>query len=124
FPEDYPYPVNGNFAPPYRAIEIRTLLDRRAKWEAQQMLEVQKDVYSSFSQFLAQQVVAAWDARKATNPGLRDAVDLLRSWNGQMEKGTAAPMIVTLIFQQLRKAVAERAAPNAGQTYEFGMSTA
>ena len=124
FPADYPYRVTGHFATPYRAIEIRTLLDRRAKWEAQQMLEVQKDVYSSFSQFLAQQVVAAWDARKATNPGLRDAVDLLRSWNGQMEKGTAAPMIVTLIFQQLRKAVAERAAPGSGQTYEFGMSPA
>jgi penicillin amidase len=124
FPADYAYPVGGHFATPYRAIEIRTLLDRRPKWEPRQMLEVQKDVYSSFSQFLAQQVVAAWDARKATNPALREAVDLLRSWNGQMEKGTAAPMVVTLIFQQFRKAVAERAAPGTGQTYEFGMSAA
>jgi penicillin amidase len=124
FPEDYPHPVNGHFATQYRAIEIRTLLDRRNKWEPQQMLEIQKDVYSSFSQFLAQQVVAAWDARKATNPALKDTVDLLRSWNGQMEKGTAAPMVVTLIFQQLRKTVAERAAPGSGQTYEFGMSPA
>ena len=86
------------------------------------MLEVQKDVYSGFSQFLAQQVVAAWDARKATNPALKEAVDLLRSWNGQMEKGTAAPMVVTLVFQQLRKAAAERAAPGSGQTYDFGMA--
>ncbi len=122
FPADYPHPVNGNFASPYRATEIRTLLDRRPKWEPQQMLEVQKDVYSSFSQFLAQQVLAARDARKATNPALKEAVDLLRAWNGQMEKGTAAPMVVTLIFQQLRKAVAENAAAGAGQTYEYGMS--
>jgi penicillin amidase len=86
------------------------------------MLEVQKDVYSSFSHFLAQQVVAAWDARKANNPALREAVDALRTWNGQMEKGTAAPMIVTLIFQQLRKAVAERASPGSGLTYEFQMA--
>jgi penicillin amidase len=122
FPEDYKYLVNGHFAPPYRAIQIRTLLDRRAKWEPQQMLEVQKDVYSGFSQFLAQQIVAAWDARKATNPALKEAVDLLRSWSGQMEKGTAAPMVVTLVFQQLRKAVAERAAPGSGQSYEFIMA--
>ncbi len=114
FPEDYKYPVNGHFSPPYRAAQIRTLLDRRAKWEPQQMLEVQKDVYSGFSQFLAQQVVAAWDARKATNPALKEAVDLLRSWNGQMEKGTAAPMVVTLVFQQLRKTAAERASPGGG----------
>jgi len=122
FPEDYQYPVNGHFAPPYRAAQIRTLLDRRAKWEPRQMLEVQKDVYSGFSQFLAQQVVAAWDARKATNPALREAVDLLRAWNGQMEKGTAAPMVAALVFQQLRKAAAERASPGSGQTYEFIMA--
>jgi penicillin G amidase len=122
FPEDYKYPVNGHFAPPYRAIQIRTLLDRKAKWEPQQMLEVQKDVYSGFSQFLAQQVVAAWDARKATNPALKEAVDLLRSWNGQMEKGTAAPMVVTLVFQQLRKAASERASPGGGMNYDFIMA--
>ena len=122
FPEDYKYPVNGHFAPPYRATQIRTLLDRRAKWGPSQMLEVQKDVYSGFSQFLAQQAVSAWDARKATNPALKEAVDLLRSWNGQMEKGTAAPMVVTLVFQQLRKAAAERASPGSGQIYEFMMA--
>ena len=124
FPENYPYPVNGNFAPPYRAIGIRTLLDRRAKWEPKQMLEVQKDVYSAFSQFLAQQIVAAWDARKTPDSKLREAVELLRSWNGQMEKGTAAPMVVTLAFQQLRKSMAERAAPGSGQSYDFGMAPA
>jgi penicillin amidase len=67
-------------------------------------------------------VVAAWEARKPTNPALWEAVNLLRSWNGQMEKGTAAPLVVTLVFQQLRKAVAERAAVGSGQTYEFVMA--
>jgi penicillin G amidase len=33
-------------------------------------------------------------------------------------------MVVTLVFQQVRKTVAERAAPGSGQTYEFGMSPA
>lgn len=122
FPKNYPYPVNGRFATPDRAIEIRALLDRRAKWEPKQMLEVQKDVYSAFSQFLAKQVLAAWDARKETNPALRNAVDLLRSWNGQMEKGSAAPLVITLVFQQLRKAVAERASPGNGSTYDFEMA--
>lgn len=122
FPENYPYPVSGHFATPYRATEIRTLLDRRTKWEPKQMLAVQKDVYSSFSHFLAKQIVAAWDAQKTKNPALGEAIGLLRSWNGQMEKGTAAPMVVTLVFQQLRKSMAERASPGSGQTYEFGMA--
>ncbi len=41
-----------------------------------------------------------------------------------MEKRTAAPMVATLIFQHLRKAVAERAAPTLGQTYESFMAPA
>ena len=117
------YPVNGRFATPYRAIEIRTLLDRRAKWEPRQMLEVQKDVYSIFSQFLAQtDRVRLGRKAKPSNPTLQEAVDLLRSWNGQMEKGTAAPMVATLVFQELRKAMAERASPGSGKMYEFVMA--
>ncbi len=122
FPGDYRYPVNGRFATPHRAIGIRTLLDRKAKWAPRQMLDVQKDVYSAFSRFLAQEVAAAWDSKKMDNPALREAVDLLRSWNGQMEKGTAAPMVASLEFLQLRKAVAERASPGSGKAYEFAMA--
>lgn len=124
FPADFRYQVAGNFATPYRARQIRALLEARAKWQPADMLAVQKDVYSAFSDFLAKQVVAAWDARKATNPELRDAVDLLRRWNGQMEKGTAAPMVTALIFQALRKAAADRAAPGRGQIYESTMAPA
>lgn len=124
FPADYRYQVAGNFAPPYRERQIRALLQARAKWQPEEMLSIQKDVYSAFSYFLASQVVAAWDARKATNPALREAVGWLRTWNGQMEKGTAAPMVAALIFQQLRKAVADRAAPGLGQTYDTMMAPA
>jgi penicillin amidase len=124
FPEEFEYTVSGNFAAPYRARRIQELLETRPKWNAAEMLTVQKDVYSAFTHFLAKQVVAAWDARKATNPELQEAVALLRGWSGIMEKGAAAPMLVALIYQELRKTVAERASPGAGQTYEFQMATA
>ncbi len=121
-----PFPPNdprvaGDFAPYYRASEIRTLLDRKSKWQPAEMLAIQKDVYSAFSYFLAQQVVRAADARKS---GDRDAVALLRNWNGQMEKGTAAPMLVTLIYDQLKKSFAECAAPGSGDAYSFPIAPA
>jgi penicillin amidase len=47
----------------------------------------------------------------------------LQTWNGQMEKGTAAPMLVSLAYQALHKAVADRAAPGMDQTYDFPMGT-
>ena len=122
FPDNHVYEIGGHFATPDRAIQIRMLLDRRPKWEPKQMLEVQKDVYSGFSQFLAKQTVAAFDARKETK--LKEAMDLLRNWDGQMEKGTAAPMVVQLTFLEMRRSMAERASPGSGKTYEFGMAPA
>jgi len=125
FPPGYRYPVSGNFAPGDRALEIRALLESRAKWQPEQMLTVQKDVYSAFLHFVAKQAIAAWDSIKmkpAQPRDLGEAVDLLRGWNGQMEKGTAAPMLAALVYFQLRQAAGERAAPGFGTTYFFPMA--
>jgi penicillin amidase len=140
FPADYKYPVAGNFAPHYRSRGIRLLLENREKWQPVEMLAVQKDVYSAFSDFLAREIVAAFDAHTApdthksnessnannsnNDASLAEAVALLRKWTGQMEKGTAAPLIVQLTYEELRKAVAERAAPGLADAYDYAMSPA
>ena len=59
---------------------------------------MQTDIYSAFDHFLARQLVAAYDRRKAHNPALDAAVALLRAWNGQMEKDLAAPFLITLAY--------------------------
>ncbi len=120
FPADYPWPVNGRFSSRYRAQEIRALLESRGQWTPTDMLTIQKDVYSAFSDFLARQVVAAWDKHPGSNAQAGDAVAVLRNWNGQMEKKTAAPLVETLTYNELRKAVAERASPH----YDGGYDTA
>ncbi|MEO8053145.1 MAG: penicillin acylase family protein, partial [Acidobacteriota bacterium] len=119
FPADFPYQVNGNFAAPYRANQIRARLDSRSKWRAQDMLSVETDVYSAFDNFLAQQTVAAYDAQKVkpANAQTADAVEVLRAWKGQMQKGLAAPMLASLIYDQIRKQIAERAAVGMGGVY-------
>jgi penicillin amidase len=122
FPPDYPDPVNGNFAPPYRAHRIRDLLSAHEGWHAPDLLAVQTDVYSAFSRFLASQLVAAYDKRNAHNPGLEPAVALLRGWNGEMQKDLAAPFLITLAYQHLRTSVAESAAPGKSASYEFSMA--
>ena len=122
FPADYPYPVNGSFAPPNRSNQIRALLSSRNGWRAAEMLGVQKDVYSAFDRFLAQQVVAAYEKRGAHNPDLDSAVTLLRGWNGQMDKDLAAPFLSVLVYQHVRSAIAEKAAPGKGQAYTYPMA--
>jgi penicillin amidase len=124
FPVNYQYRVNGNFASPYRARQIRTLLAARNGWKPDQMLAVQKDVYSSFDAFIAQQAVAAFGRCKSSNSQVTDAVQLFRSWNGQMDKDSSAAMLADLLYQKLRLALAERANPKKGATYSFQMAPA
>ena len=75
------------------------------------MLLVEKDVYAAFQHELAGRLVAAYDRKKPSGENLSDAIDLLRAWNGQMEKQTAAPMVAELAYRELRKKIAESAAP-------------
>jgi len=123
FPASYPYTVNGNFAAPYRYRQIRDLLGARSGWRAEDLLKVQTDVYSALHKFLAGQVVAAYERRGVHGPAQDAAVDLLRNWNGQMQQDLAAPMLISLVYQRLRTAVASSASPN-GAAYEFSLAPA
>src|SRR6202167_3356316 len=73
FPPDYAYTVNGNFASPYRSNQIRDLLTARNGWRAEDMVAVQKDVYSGFLKYLAGAIVAAYDKSKAQHAALENA---------------------------------------------------
>ncbi len=117
FPADYQYPVAGYFATPDRARQVRARLESHEGWKAEQMLGIQKDVYSASMHFLAGQVVAAAERQPPHNDQSREAIEALRGWNGQMEIGEAAPMLVSLVFEQLRQMVADRAAPKGRENY-------
>ena len=124
FPESYPYRVNGHFDSGYRARQILFLLRARSGWKADEMLTVEKDVYSAFSAFLARQILQAYERRKAHNPEMEDAVAILRGWHGQMEIDEPAGFIMALTFQHLRQVVADRASPGKGLAYDFPMAQA
>lgn len=124
FPKDYPYRVNGEFGAPYRSLEIRDRITSRTGWKPEDMLAVQKDVYSSFASHLAHQIVSAYDRFKPAKPELADAVGLLRSWNGQMEKRTAAPLLVMLTYEQLKTQAVKAAWSGSKDAYQFMMAPA
>ena len=124
FPAGYPYQVNGRFAPPYRASQIRARLESRQGWRAPEMVGVQCDVYSAFGRFLAAQLVAAYDRRHTRVSNLEDVIAILRAWNGQMEIDQAAPFLIALAFSHVRAALAENAASGAAARYDTAMSYA
>ncbi|MES1257138.1 MAG: penicillin acylase family protein [Acidobacteriota bacterium] len=119
FPPDFPWHVNGTFASEHRSRQIFNMLAAAGnKLTPADNLRIEKDVYSGFSKFVARQLVAAYEKRGATNPAFTDAVAMLKSWDGQMDKDRAEPFIVTLAFQYIRKAMADRAAPGGGVLYD------
>ena len=81
FPPDYPYNVNGNFAPYYRSKQILDRLLARPKWTPEDLLSVQADVYSAFSKFLGGRWWRHPEAQ-AHNPPSR-AVELLGAGTGR-----------------------------------------
>jgi penicillin amidase len=124
FPADYPYRVNGNFAPPYRSSQIRNMLADRKELRPADTLAVQKDVYSGFSEYLAKALVSAYDRARPARTDLAEAVSLLRGWNGQIEKDRPEPLVVSLVFQHFRRAVAAVASPGSSPRYETQMAPA
>ena len=124
FPESFPQRIAGHFSPPYRQRQVVALLRARKGWKPGEMFAVQTDVYSASAQFLVQEAVAAVERLKPANPSLPPAVELLKNWNGQMVKGTPAPFLATLLYQQVRRRVVERAAPKQGPAYVAEMAPA
>ncbi|WP_031497640.1 penicillin acylase family protein [Bryobacter aggregatus] len=116
FPKDYKYPVAGIFTPPYRQRQIVNRLGEKAQWLPVEMASIQKDVYSAFHHYLAQELVKAGRKRKSSREEFSAALEVLESWNGQMEIGMAAPLLATLAYEQLKTAVLHRASPRAPGT--------
>ncbi len=124
FPADYQYPVSGLFAAQYRSRQILDMLRASGnRLKPQDNLRIQKDVYSGFHKFVARQVAAAYADRKGTNPVFDAAVAMLAGWDGQMDRDRAEPLIATLTYQYLRKAIAERASAGNGALYDVQIAS-
>lgn len=101
FPADYPYSVEGSFADRYRIEQIRYRLSAKLKLTVDDMLAVQKDVYSGYDAFLAREAVSAFKKCGSQDELVRQAINILQSWNGQMDKDQAAPMITELLNNEM-----------------------
>ncbi|MEQ1884202.1 MAG: penicillin acylase family protein [Bryobacteraceae bacterium] len=116
FPSGFRYKVNGRFAPPYRVRQIRSRLNSQSKWKPEEMVGVQRDVYSAVHLRVAREVVAAWDRKKSGRPELAEAVDELRKWNGQMSADSPAALLAVRLYDHLRKLIADTAADSLSDT--------
>lgn len=124
FPEKTPWPVNGRFAPHYRQEQIVDRLKSRAQWDSDGMLSIQCDLYSGMLHTVAQEAVRVALLGDVVKGQAREAAEVLKKWNGQVTASGAAPLIAVLTYQQLRRHIAEKAAPLSGTKYADEMAPA
>ena len=94
-PDDYPYSITLNWAAPYRNERIWKVLESRQQMKPEDMLTLQTDIYSALDLELAQRFSYAIDHTSHARTRTRQAADILRTWNGNVDKDAAAPAIVS-----------------------------
>ena len=88
------YPITLEWGEPYRTERIYKLLQGRSGLTAADMLATQDDVYSALDQELGQRFAYAIDQTPDASPRLRQAADLMRSWDGRLTTKSAAASVV------------------------------
>ncbi len=88
-PPDYPYELGGDFAPPYRADRIRSLLAGEQVHRRDGMQRLQLDHVS----LMARELLPGMTAIEGATPAAREALNLLRVWNGEMSRRRPEPLL-------------------------------
>jgi len=87
--------ISLEWADPYRAERIYKLLDGRDHLTPADLLAVQTDVYSEVDQELAYRFAYAIEHTPDADDRLRQAAELMRTWDGRLTTDSAAASIVT-----------------------------
>ncbi len=121
-PDGYPYSISVEWEAPWRTDRIYRVLGSGRKFAAADMLALQTDIYSELDRFVADKLVYAVDHAKAPSERARQAADILRQWNGQMDASLAAPTIVFRSTTELKRLLLEPKLGTAPEDDENSLS--
>ncbi len=116
FPADATFGLSGAFADRYRIDQILDRLRAKPKLSVDDMLSIQKDVYSAYYHFLATQVVTAVQRKANTEAAVKEAAGILQGWNGQMDKDQASPFVTELLNYEMGHSLVAGLAPKVKVT--------
>jgi penicillin G amidase len=122
-PDKYPYSISVEWEAPWRADRIYRVLQSGKKFSAADMLSLQTDVYSELDRFVADKIVYAVDHAQKASPQAKQAADILREWNGQMDQNAVAPTIVSRTRDELKRVLLEPKLGSTWASYRWMMET-
>src|ERR1700722_9206180 len=119
-----PYPLTNEWGDPYRVERIYKSLDGRDHLTAADMLAVQTDIYSEVDQEMGHRFAYAIDHTPGPegngDPRMRQAADLMRSWDGRLTTNSAAASIVTQTRAALWPIILQPKLGNLAGDYNWG----
>ena len=92
-PDGYPHLLANIWWAPYRTARIFHLLKGAEQFTAADMLFIQTDVTSELERFFSDRFVYAIDHTKKVSPRVHQAAEIMRGWDGRMDKDSAAASI-------------------------------
>src|SRR5581483_11756701 len=122
-PDNYPYELSIGWVAPYRTQRIYTLLSAPKKFTPSDMLSMQMDVVSTFDRFCAERFVYAVDHTAKASARARTAADLMRKWDGAMDKDSAAPTIAMFSRKKLEELLLRPKLGDQWRDYQWFMSS-
>src|SRR6185312_6479800 len=121
-PDGYPRLLANIWWAPYRTSRIFHLLNGAERFVAADMLTIQTDVTSELERFFSDRFVYAIDHAKKVTPRVRQAAEIMRGWDGRMDKDSAAASIAYWSRRSLMKTLL---LPKLGEdfvNYDWGLS--
>jgi penicillin G amidase len=119
-----PYPLTNEWGDPYRVERIYKSLDGRDHLTSADMLAVQTDIYSEVDQEMGHRFAYAIDHTPGPegngDPRMRQAADLMRSWDGRLTTSSAAASIVTQTRSALWPLILQPKLGNLAGDYRWG----
>jgi penicillin G amidase len=94
-PDGYPYLISNEWTAPYRTQRIYKVLSSKQKLTPADMLALQMDAHSEFDKFIAEKLVYAVDQNPKASERARQAADMMRQWDGNVDKDAVAPTVET-----------------------------
>ena len=118
--ENYPFAISLDWGIPYRNERIWKVLASKQKMTLDDMSALQNDTFSALDQTIAHRLAYAIDHAKAPSKRLRQAADLLRSWDGNVTIESPAPAIVAATKDALWPMLLEPHLGEAAKLYTWG----
>jgi penicillin amidase len=106
-PDNYPNSISMEWETPWRTERIYHVLESGRQFSPADMLALENDIHSEAELFAAERFVYAVDHASKPSARVKQAADLMRSWDGRMLAASASPTIAENSIRELRRLLLE-----------------